>query len=238
MGFLPTMPVSTFEIDLYSVGKKKFRRMRVADEKLLLIAKQSEDDNDVFNAVKQVVENTSQSADLDVDALPIFDLEYAFLKLYAASMNNNVNIQIKDPEEDNERKFVIDLNTINITPEKTSSDLFKMVKVSDTIGIKLIYPPAKLYGDKDIAVAKDPTFEVALRCVSAIYDGDSVYEFKTPEQVKELREWLNQLEGKIYKEIREFFENLPSLYYAITYTTESGKERKIEFRTLNDFFML
>lgn len=232
---LPRIPVSTIDIHVSSLGKKvKFSRLRVMEEKILLLAKESGEQSDILNAIKQVIQNTLQDVTVDVERLPIFDIEAIFLKLHAASVSNVVKITIFDPETEERKEFSIDLNTVEIDESKKQSP---DIKLSSDLAVHCVYPTAASYGDKTILESKDPVFETIVRGIDKIYEKENVYETKN-ETKEEISKWVSSLDYQSYQKLREFYEHSPSLHHTIKYTNKNGTEREYSLRSLNDFFQL
>lgn len=231
---LPRLPVSTFEVTIPSTKQKmRFARMRVPDEKVLLTAKESGDINDVLAAIKEVIIRTAQDPTFDEKKLASFDIEYLFLKLHSNSVSNIVPISIKDPDDNETYNFDIDLNKVEVDFTNVKDPL---VKVTDKIGIKLVYPSATLYGDKTLNQVDNKNVFIA-KCVEMVYDGDSVIEAKNVPE-KELVAWIESLELQVYSKIIDFLSNVPSLSHKIEYTNKLGTKREFTLRTLSDFFVL
>ena len=171
----------------------------------------------------------------DADRLAIFDLEYIFLRLRAMSVDNVVKVTYKDYEDEKNYDFDIDLNKVEVDFPK---EFDNKVVVTDKSGIILKYPSASLYDDKEfINSEKDYLFELIVRCVDKIYENENVFEAKD-YSLKEIREFLENLDVKTFDKIREFLLNLPKLKYVIEYKNSLGNDRKIELNSLNDFFTL
>ncbi len=234
---LPKIEYPITEIEVPSMKKKfKFRPMLVKEEKILLMAKVSEDDTDIFNAVRQVVNNCCVDTGVDIDKVSIFDLEYLFLKLRSISIGNTTEVSFRDNEDEKVYDFTIDLDQIEVQFPK---DIEKTIKISDTAGFTLRYPPATLYADKEfLKLEANKIFDkLVIECVDKIFDGEQIYE-SSLYQKKELEEFIEGLPMKAYDKIRDFFNNVPSMKHEITYTNSNGTERKITLRNLNDFFTL
>jgi len=124
---LPKIQSPTFEVIIPSINKTVlFRPFLVKEEKILLMAQQSNDDKDIIKAIKQVVNNCCLDDKLDIDKLATFDLEYLFLKLRARSVNNVVEILYKDAEDEKEYKFSINLDDVEVTMPKKSEKNIKI----------------------------------------------------------------------------------------------------------------
>lgn len=234
---LPKIEYPITDITVPSLKKKfKFRPMLVKEEKILLMAKSSEDDNDIFNAVLQVVNNCAVEDGFDVTKLAIFDLEYLFLKIRASSIGETTDVSFRDTEDEKVYDFTIDLNTIEVVfPENTKNT----IQISDNSGFTLRYPPATLYSDKEfLSLEPSKVFDrLVLECIDKIFDGEQTYQASMYKK-EELQEFVDGLPVKTYDTVREFFMNVPSMKHEIKYTNKMGSERSIVLRNLSDFFIL
>jgi len=231
---LPKIDQPLFDMTIPSTGKKiTFRPFLVKEEKILLIAQQSGNDSEIIRAIKQILNNCIQD-DIDLDSFAIFDLEYAFLKLRARSVNNIVKLAYRDTEDEEVYNFDLDLDTIEIEmPEKINSK----INITDTVGMTMKYPSASITDkmtnfDNEVDLM---TFFI-VNCIDTIYDEDSVYVADDFSE-EEISEFLDGLDVKSFEKIREFFESVPRLYHKIEYTNSIGSERSIELTSLKDFFM-
>jgi hypothetical protein len=231
---LPKTSHPLFEMTMPSTGKNVlYRQMLVKDEKILLMAKASEDEADIYRAVKQVVNNCL--IEVDVDSLTTFDIEYVFLKIRSISIGDQVSLSFRDMEDEEKYDFVVDLDDVEILyPEDADS----VVKVSDEVSIKLRYPPAKLFDDAKAIKDTEEAYEwIASKCIETIFEGDDVYLAEDYND-EELLEYVLNLDTKSYSKVKKFIGSMPRLNYVIEYTNSKGTPRKISLTTLTDFFTL
>jgi len=265
---LPKLESPTFKVKIPSMEQEvTMRCMKVKEEKILLMAKEGGDYGEILSSVKQVVQNCVVEPKTNVDDLAIFDIEYLFLKLRARSVSETTEVAYIDNDEVatamgdsadqvklqvEQRKatysFTIKLDDVVVQfPEKTE----KEIKISDTAGIVLRYPPAALYSDKEFMNASGEKLVDLLiqKSIQTIYDGKDVKNFggvftgaeaaiRRAREQEELSVWINDLDIKTYNKIRSFFNDLPHLNYEIKYTNKNGKDRTISLTNLNDFFTL
>lgn len=233
---LPKIDYPVNSISIPSQKKSfKFRPFLVKEEKILLMAKESSSDTDILHAIKQVVNNCAVDEKFDIDSLAIFDLEYVFLKLRCMSVDNHAKVAYKDTEDQKVYEFDINLDEIEVEIPK---DLDNKIKITDKSGIVLKYPSASLYDDKELLNSdKEYVFELIIRCIDKIYDGESVYEAKD-YKLSEIRTFMENLDVTTFEKIKEFMVKLPKMKHVIKYTNSLGNEREIELNSLNDFFML
>lgn len=235
---LPKIDKPLFDLNVPSMNKSfKFRPFTVKEEKLLLTAQQSTEEKDIILAIKQVINNCCQDQSFNVDDLATFDLEFMFLKLRSRSVNNIIEVSYRDGEDDEIYDFQINLDDVkmtNLNMDKNAS----IIAVTDTVGLKMKYPSITIIDNiPDYKEPSDIVDYLIQNCVDYIYDEDSVYSAKDIS-TEELNQWLDNLDVETFSKIREFFNNLPQMYYKITYTNSKGSERVIELNSLNDFFIL
>jgi len=233
---LPKIKFPTYELTIPSTKKKEtFRPFLVREEKILLMAKQSEDPTEMFRAIKQVVNNCAIDTNFDVDKLTIFDMEYIFLRIRAFSVNNIVKVSYRDNEDQQIYEFEIDLNKVDV---KFPENVNNIIKITEETGLRMKYPSAILFNDTEFFQSGDDSFyELIIRCIDTIFDGDDLYN--PADYTKEdIEEFLNQVGVNTYQEIVKFMENTPKLNHTLEYTNSSGTPRTIELTTLTDFFTL
>lgn len=234
---LPKLTHPMFDVVIPSSKKKiKIRPMLVKEEKILLMAKTSDDPSDILSAVKQVVNNCIVDSDVDVEKLALFDVEYIFVKIRSYSVSNVSKVSYRDNEDNKVYDFDVDLDKIEVVfPEKTDTNF----AINDTMGIIMKYPQASLYSDKEFlnSSAEQVLDNLILNCIDKIYDGDTMLDPKTfPKE--ELKEFIENIDVNSYDKLRKFFNSLPTLQYKISYKNEMGNERNIELNSLTDFFTL
>ena len=234
---LPKISYPTFEFVVPSTGKKElFRPFLVKEEKILLMSKTSEDPTEIFRSIKQVVNNCAISDKFDVDELAIFDLEYLFLQIRAISINSIAKVAYRDNEDEQVYSFDVDLTKITVEfPENTN----KIVKIDEKTGLKMHYPKASLFDDRDFfkSEVEEVFYELILRCIDKIYSGDDVFDPKDYSK-EELEQFLDQLDVKVFEKVQEFISNIPKINHVLEYVNQNGNNRVITMTSLNDFFTL
>jgi hypothetical protein len=230
---LPKIQKPLFDLFVPSMNKSvRARPFVVREEKILLTAQQSGNEKDIVLAIKQVLNNCIVD-EFNVDDLATFDLEYMFLKLRSRSVSNVIDVSYRDNEDDKIYDFQIDLDEVELKIEK---DISNIIKVTDTIGIKMKYPSVTIL---DNVPETDNTSDIVdyliKSCVDQIFDEDIVYP-ASDHTDEELNEFLDSIDIETFNKIREFFENLPQMYHKLEYTNSNGNVRTIELTTLSDFF--
>lgn len=233
---LPKINHPTFELTLPSNKQKvKFRPFLVKEEKILLMAMQGEDSEEILNSIKQVINNCILTDGVDIDKLATFDLEYLFIKIRAKSVNNMVKLTYRDLEDDKKYDFEVNLDEVEV---KFDSNHTNKIEINKSIGFFLSYPNAGISSRiKDVENETDLFFSILKNCIEKIYDGENEYHTSSATE-EELEEFMQNLDVKSFNKIQEFFSSMPKLYYEINYTNSLGNERTIKLSTLNDFFTL
>ena len=172
---LPILDVPTYELTLPSTNQDlKYRPFLVREEKILLIAMEGEDESEIVNAVCKIIENCILSDTFDVDLLPLFDIEYVFLKLRSKSNGETSTLEFKCKECEQPNKVIVDLSKIEIT--KTENHTTK-IKLTEDIGVIMKYPTPKsmkLMSSPEGTVAS--AFEMIETCVETLYQGEEIYD--------------------------------------------------------------
>lgn len=233
---LPKLMHPVFELKVPSTKQMvKFRPFLVKEEKLMLMAKQSGEQQDIINVIKQVIINCDIENVIDADELSSFDLEILFLKLRAKSVGEEVNISYIDPEDEKTYTFKLDIDEINVyeDPEHTN-----IVKLSETSGIVMKYPSAKLMAD---VISRDDVTDILFfmirGCMDQYFDGDQIVQFKDSKP-EEVDAFIESLPTNTLKDFEKFFDTMPKLYHKIEYTNEMGTKREVELKSIEDFFTL
>lgn len=199
------------------------------------MAKQSGEQSDILNVIKQVITNCDVDGVVEANDLASFDLEYIFLKLRSKSVGEDIEVSYTDPEDEKTYDFKINVDDISVIENPEHS---KVINLSDTSGIVMKYPSTKLMSEvvsnENVA---DILFFMIRGCMDQYFDGDKIEYFKDSKP-EEIDSFIEQLPTGILKDFEKFFDTMPKLYHKIEYTNEKGTKREIEFRSLEDFFTL
>jgi hypothetical protein len=234
---LPKIDYPTINIAIPPEKKQyMFRPMLVKEEKLLLMAKVSEEPTDILSAIKQVVTNCCLDPSLDIEKISLFALEYLFIRLRGFSIGDTIKVSYRDTEDEKNYEFDVDLKNVTIVYPKKMDNKITITKTS---GLIMKYPTATIYDDKTFlgAQGEETFYRLIVRCIDQIYDSENVYESKDFSE-EEILEFIELLDVQSFEKIREFMFNLPSLYYKIDYKNSLGNDRTIEMKALTDFFTL
>ena len=203
MATLPKISYPTLNIAI-PPGKKKymFRPMLVKEEKLLLMAKVSEQDSDILSTIKQVVALCSIDPSFNVDSLPLYALEYIFVQLRGFSIGDVIKVSYRDLEDDKTYDFEVALKNVTINyPENVENK----IAINDRAGIVMKYPSADLYDNKEFlnTQGEEGFYKMIVHCIDQIYDGDAVYEGKEFEE-KDLLEFIELMDIKSFVKVNNF----------------------------------
>ena len=232
---LPKLQQPIFEIKIPSTGKKvNYTPFTVKEEKILLIAQESKDTDQIILAIKQILNNCLH--DVVVEDLAVFDLEYLLLNLRAQSVNNTLSFSIKDPETEEEIPLEIDIKEIDVVfnPEHTGT-----IHIDDNTVLKMRYPTANQLKDI-IALAEgndtDKMFDMMTSCFDALGTSEDTYKFDEYSK-EEILEFTDGMSSGTVQEIRKFFETMPSMHYEKKYKNSKGEEKTFMVKGTETFFI-
>ena len=234
---LPKLGVPTHELTLPSNGKNiKYRPFLVKEEKLLLLALESEDEKEVINAVKNLLKNCVLSR-IKIDQLPSFDLEYLFLRIRAAAVGSTVELTVTCVDDGKTTaKTNINLNEIEISK---SEDHTNKIMLTEDTGIIMKYPSMDRFIESqflDQDLKTDEIFNFIADHIDSIFQGEEVYD-RTTTTKKEFREFVEGLTSKQFEEIQKFYETMPKLshtFKVVNPNTQVESEYTVE--GLQSFF--
>jgi len=230
---LPKIEHPTFEVTIPSIKTKiRMRPMLVKEEKILLMAKQSESRKEVLDAIKQIVNNCTVS-DAKLDKITLFDLEYLFIKLRSASISNIAKVSYRDNEDDKVYDFEVDLEKL----ELTTSDKSNVVELPG-YQLTLRYPPLSMYVEEGFFDLDDGAVfdRILAASLDKIFEGDTAFSVDSASK-EEIQAFVDSIPAKYYTNIRNFFLDAPHFSHEIRYTNSKGTERVIKMTTLDDFFI-
>ena len=235
---LPSLATPTYETELPSTGKKiKYRPFLVKEEKVLLLATESEDRKEVKDAVKTIVKSCVLSR-IKVEDLATFDLEYLFLKIRAASVGEDVTMKITCLDDNETRvDYTLDISEVKVTiPEGHD----RKIELTDKVGMIMKYPGLEEFVDLTLLGLDmdnpEKVFETVARCIEQIYEGEEVYDDSTTT-FKEKIQFVESLTQKQFESVRKFFTTMPVLRHEFTVTNpKTGVESSYTLEGLQSFF--
>lgn len=227
--------IPNYEIELPSTGKKiTFRPFLVKEEKVLLVAQQSNDYNEILRAMKNTIESCFDKIE-NAGELPLFDIEYMFLNLRAKSIGEVVNPIFICPHTNENIDLEIDLLDVEVEKEK---DHTNKINIKDDITITMKYPSVNIVTkeDKDEkAKGSEYFYDLAAKCIETIETKDETIDV-TMLPKKEVEEFIDNLTNDQFSMILNFFSTTPRLKMKVDYRTSDGVEREVTFTNLTDFF--
>jgi len=234
---LPKVGYPTYELELPSTGKTvKYRPFLVKEEKVLLLALESEDEKQIRQAVKDLIKNCVLSR-IKVDQLPIFDLEYLFLNIRGASIGESLSLTVTC-QDDNETKVDVKVSINDIQVFKPEGHSTK-IEFDDTFGVVMTYPSMQRFIDLDFLqkdLNTEEVFELIAESIEQIYQGEDVYDTTTTSK-KEFREFVDSLTTKQFEAIQQFYETSPKLRHTFTVKNpKTGVESEYTLEGLQSFF--
>ena len=236
---LPTIVTPTYELELPSTGKKvKYRPFLVKEEKLLVLALETESTKDISNAIKTVLKNCIQTRGVKVENLPTFDIEYLFLNIRGKSVGEEVEVNLIAPDDEvTEVPVTINIDDINI---QKSEEHNSKIKLDDNLMMEMKYPSLdqfiKSNFDFTEEVSMDQSFDLIASCIDKIYNEEEVWSTADCTK-KEVKEFLEQMNSMQFKEIEKFFETMPKLSHSVTFTNPKTEvESTVVLEGLSSFF--
>ena len=214
---LPKINTPTYELVLPSSNRKvKYRPFLVREEKLLIIALESEDLKQITTAVIDVLNSCILTKGTKVEKMATFDIEYLFLNVRAKSVGEQVEVNVICPDDgETTVQMPIDIDAIKVQKNKEHTNI---VKLDDDISLKLKYPSLTEFissnFDADATNDVDTTMHMITSCIDIIYNAEE--SWKASESTpKELQDFVEQLNTKQFKDIENFFDTMPKLSHTI-----------------------
>ena len=241
---LPKIDTPIYEVKLISTGKVvKFRPFLVKEQKLFLMNTENDDVESTIKVIRQVLKNCVLS-DIDIDALPVFDLEYLFMHLRARSVSEVVNLKYRcnntikdDKNEDKECGTIneISFNVLEIKPTITEGHT-KKFQLTDKVSIIMRYPTFELMQKSAGGEDADIIMDLIYASIEQVYDEDTVYHMKDSTR-DEIIEFVDNLQQKDLENIRNFFDTMPKIEKKIDYKCKKcGYQENITLEGVQSFF--
>ena len=235
---LPIIETPRYELTLPSSDVQvQFRPFIVKEEKVLLIAMESKDNNEIINATKDILKACTFDK-LDIDTLPMFDIEYLLLQIRGKSVGEVAKFKVICPDDKQTPTDVeLDLSTINVQVDDDHSNKV-VIDEKRELGLVLNYPSLGITkAGFDVNKENvDTMFKVVANCIDHIYEGEKTYPAKDSTQ-KELITFLEGLSQEAFLKIKKFFDTMPQLRHEVEVTNpKTGIVSKVTFKGLQDFF--
>ena len=234
---LPKLITPTYELELPSSDEKiKFRPFLVKEEKILMIAMESGKSPDIVNAVKDIVK-TCTFDKLDISNIPMFDVEYVFLRIRSKSVGEVSKLKLLCPD-DKKTYADVEVNLEDVQVQVGDEHTNK-IDLGDGKGMIMTYPTIDSFAETGIqSITATNMIDVIQTCILQIYEekGEKVYEAKDQTK-KELGEFIEQMNTGQFQKVQKFFDTMPKLKHTIKVKNpKTKKESEITLQGLNDFF--
>ena len=237
---LPKIATPTYSLELPSIGKSiNYRPFLVKEEKLLVIALESEDTKQITNAIKAVIKACVLTKGIKVETLPTFDIEFLFLNIRGKSVGEDLEVNIICPD-DNETEVPVTINLDDIQVEK-SDDHSKRIVLDGNLMMEMKYPSLNEFikNNFDMQEGKnqmDQSFDLIAQCIDKIYNEEEVWAASDCTK-KEMSEFLESMNSKQFKQIETFFTTMPKLSHTIEVTNpNTGVKSDVVLEGLASFF--
>jgi hypothetical protein len=236
---LPKISTPTYELELPSTGKTiKFRPFLVKEEKLLVLALESDDSKEITNAIKAVLKDCIQTRGVKVDTLPTFDIEYLFLNIRGKSVGEDIEVSVLCPDDgETYTEVQISIDDIKVTKDKNHSN---QIKVDDNLMMEMKYPSLDQFVKSNFEFSDgnqvDQSFELIASCIDKVYSSDEAWTTDDFTK-KEVMEFLEQMNSAQFKEIESFFATMPKLSHEVQVVNpKTKKKNKVTLEGLASFF--
>ena len=234
---LPTMDLPTYELEVPSTSKKiKFRPFLVKEEKVLLMALETDDDTNIRNAVHELLKNCISSR-IKLDNLATFDLEYIFLNIRAVSVGEVVEINVTcQDDEKTQVRYNLNLTDVKVNFPKGHNN---KIMLTDNLGVIMKYPSFNRFVDSQFAakeITEDTVIDIIAESIDQIFQGEDVFDESTTSP-KEFREFVESLTNAQMEKLQRFFATSPKLEHKFKVTNpNTNVESEYVLQGLASFF--
>ena len=236
---LPKISTPTYELVLPSSGKKvKYRPFLVKEEKILIMALESEDTKQITSAIKSVLSDCILSRGIKIDKLATFDIEYLFLNVRGKSVGETVEVNVTCPDDGQTKvEMVIDIDSIKIQKDSNHSNI---IKLDDSLSVQMNYPSLDQFIETNFDTSNnsqvDESLNVIMSCIKQVYNEEESWD-ATDCTKKELRDFVESMNSKQFKEVENFFETMPKLSHKVKVMNPNTKvESEVVIEGLASFF--
>jgi hypothetical protein len=233
---IPKLTRPEYSTTIPSTGKKiKYHPFTVREEKVLMLAAEGADQDEITNAVINCLNTCiSSPSDIDVESLALFDIEYLFLKTRSKSVGELISVRVTDPDDETFTTDVeINIDKIGIKKQEDHSPL---IKIDDEVSVTMRYPDISFFNTGVNLNTVNSTIEVVGKCIDQIIVGEEVYN-KEDMTNEEVLDWVEGLSQKQFNEFTNFFNSMPKMSYTITAkNTNTKKNFSVTLEGLADFF--
>ena len=226
---LPKISTPTYELELPSSGKTiKFRPFLVKEEKLLVLALESDDPKEITNAVKAVLKDCIQTRGVKVETLPTFDIEYLFLNIRGKSVGEDIEVSVLCPDDNETYADVqISIDDIQVTKDKDHSN---KIKIDENLMMEMKYPSLNQFIKNNFDFNNDnqvdQSFDLIASCIDKVYSADEAWTTDDFTK-KEVLDFLEQMNSTQFKQIENFFTTMPKLSHEVEVVNPKTKKKNM-----------
>ena len=236
---LPKIATPKYDLELPSTGQTiQYRPFLVKEEKLLVLAMESEDTKQITTAIKSVLKNCIQTKGVKVETLPTFDIEYLFLNIRGKSVGEELEVTLLSPDDGvTEVPVTIGLDEIQV---KKNDDHTRQIKLDDTLMMEMRYPSLDQFISNNFTMGEDmnieKSFELIASCIEKIYNEEEVWSTSDVSK-KEVIQFLEGMNSIQFKQIEKFFETMPKLSHTVEIENPKTKVKStVVLEGLSSFF--
>ena len=237
---LPKISTPTYELEIPSTGKKiRYRPFLVREEKILIMALESEDMKQISDAIVQILTECILTKGVKISDLATFDIEYLFLNVRAKSVGEKIEVNVTCPDDgETQVSMEIDIDEIKVQKDAEHSDI---IKIDDALSMKLRYPSLDQFVENNFEFNEDEgevdkSLQMIVSCIEQVYNEEESWSASDCTK-KELQEFVEQMNTKQFKEIEKFFTTMPKLTHTIKVKNPKTKvESDIVLEGLASFF--
>ena len=236
---LPKIAAPTYTLELPSTGQEiNYRPFLVKEEKVLVIALESEENKQITNAIKTVIKNCILTKGIKVETLPTFDIEYLFLNIRGKSVGEEIEVNVICPDDEvTQVPVTIDLDDIQV---QKNDEHTNKIKLDDTLMMEMKYPSLDQFISNNFDFNEknqlEQSFDLIASCVDKVYSEEEVWAAADCTK-KEIKDFLEQMNSTQFKEIETFFETMPKLSHTVKFVNpNTEKENEVLLEGLASFF--
>ena len=230
---LPEIATPIYTLTVPSSKKRvKYRPFLVKEQKLLILALENDDQEQILDAITNTIRNCLITK-LDVENLALFDIEYLFLQIRARSISEEVEMRVTcadDAETTVDVKFMVDNIKVNFPKGHTN-----IIKLTDELTVEMKYPDLAYFAQVNFTEKEPDPYDLVAKCIKRVYVGEDDY---TSDSIDESRKWVESLTNQQYDKIQQFFETMPTLRHVLKVKNPKTKVvNEVVLEGLSDFFV-
>lgn len=230
---LPVIETPVYDVIVPSTQKKiKFRPFLVKEQKILLIALDSDDTQEINRAIKEIVDSCTFNK-LNVDTLPAFDSDYLFMKIRSKSVGEEIELSIKCSACEEPNDYSMNIDDLSVIRNENHTN---KIQLTDTVGIVMRYPTMDEISNLRANYNIETISNIIAACIETIYDAEEIYK-SSDSSIQERVEWLEQLNQEQYDKLEQFFNTAPYLNTSIEFDCKKcNHHNNILVEGIADFF--